>query len=287
MPYNEEATLHAFSEVLKTVARLRGPGGCPWDGEQTHQSLRKFLIEEAYEVMDVLDQIQTPSALNESDLNYAFREEWGDLLLQILLHAEIASESRNDLGFEAIAKTLNEKLIRRHPHVFGEVTVSGTEEVLKNWDQIKKAEKGHTEKLESVFDSIPKSLPPLPRTEKIIGKVTKVGFQWPDLKGPLEKLEEETQELKSALEGADLKDATTRKKVESEIGDVLFSVTNIAYLTKIDAEGALRSTLNKFESRFRHVESRLHEKGSSPAQSTLEEMDHFWDEAKALERGDS
>ena len=284
MPYNEEATLHAFSEVLKTVARLRGPGGCPWDGEQTHQSLRKFLIEETYEVTDVLDRIPAPEALNDPSLNYAFREEWGDLLLQILLHSEIASETRPDLNFAAVAKTLNEKLIRRHPHVFGEVTVSGTEEVLKNWDQIKKAEKGPSSKLESVFDSIPKSLPPLPRTEKIIGKVTKMGFQWPDLKGPLEKLEEEIQELKSALDGADLNDAETRKKVESEIGDVLFSVTNIAYLTKIDAEGALRSTLSKFESRFRHVETRLHEKGSSPAHSTLEEMDRYWDEAKAIER---
>ncbi|NDG85653.1 MAG: nucleoside triphosphate pyrophosphohydrolase, partial [Proteobacteria bacterium] len=264
MPYNEEATLRAFSEVLKTVHRLRAPGGCPWDREQTHQSLRKFLIEETYEVTDVLDRIDSPESLNDADLASAFCEEWGDLLLQILLHAEIATETRPELAFEAIAKTLNKKLIHRHPHVFGETTVAGTEEVLKNWDVLKKQEKGPSKQEESVFDSIPKSLPPLPRTEKIIHKVTKVGFQWPDLTGPLEKLEEEIRELKEALSET----KPDGQKIESEIGDVLFSVANIAYLTKIDAESALRSTLRKFESRFRHVENRLREKGTEPSKST-------------------
>ncbi len=284
MPYNEEATLRAFSEVLRTVARLRGPGGCPWDREQTHHSLRKFLIEETYEVTDVLDRIDDPARLNEPNLHFAFREEWGDLLLQILLHAEIATETNPELGFEAIAKTLNEKLIRRHPHVFGETTVSGTDEVLRNWDELKKKEKKDPTD-GSLFDSIPKSMPPLPRTEKIIAKVTKAGFQWPDLKGPLAKLEEEVSELRSALENADLSDRETRAKVESEIGDVLFSVANVAFLSKINPDEALRSTLNKFESRFRHVENRLRESGKTPESSNLEEMDRHWDEAKRLERG--
>lgn len=284
MHHNEEAILRSFSEVLRTVARLRGPGGCPWDREQTHQSLRPFLIEEAYEVLDVLDRVEKPENLNDDDLRGHFEEEWGDLLLQVLLHAEIAHETRAEVDLGSIARTLNEKLVRRHPHVFGEVKVSGSTEVLKNWDEIKKSEKGAAPKAESILDSIPKSLPPLLRTEKVISKVTKVGFQWPDLQGPLDKLEEEIRELKSALKGADPADITAREQIESEIGDVLFCAANISYLLKMDPEAALRGTLRKFESRFRHVENRLREKGSSPEQSTLEEMDRYWDEAKALER---
>jgi MazG family protein len=284
MPYNHEAALLAFSEVMKTVARLRGPGGCPWDREQTPQSLRKYLIEEAYEVLDVLDRIPDSSALDSPDLSRSFTEEWGDLLLQILLHAEIASETHPEHSLEAMAASLNEKLIRRHPHVFGEVSVSGTEEVLKNWDRIKKEEKGRDPGLTSVFDSIPRSLPPVLRTEKIISKVTKVGFQWPDLTGPLEKLEEEVRELRRELEGKTPIDEVRRAKIESELGDVLFCVCNLAHLTKIDPESALRGTLRRFESRFRHVEKRLHEKGTSPEKVDLAEMDRYWDEAKALER---
>ena len=284
MPYNHEAAVLAFSEVLKTVARLRGPGGCPWDREQTPQSLRKFLIEEAYEVLDVLDQIPNPKALDSPALSYSFKEEWGDVLLQILLHAEIATETHPGLSVEAIAKTLNEKLIRRHPHVFGEVEVNSSAEVLKNWDQIKKQEKGETSVFSSVFDSIPRSLPPLLRADKVISKVTKVGFQWPDLNGPLEKLEEEVCELRRELEDQSPMSETRRAKIEAELGDVLFCVCNLAHLTKIDPESALRHTLLKFESRFRHVEKRLHEKGTSPEKVDLAEMDRYWDEAKALER---
>jgi tetrapyrrole methylase family protein/MazG family protein len=283
-PHNEEAILKSFSEVLRTVARLRGPGGCPWDREQTHQSLRRFLIEEAYEVLEVLDQVERPESLNGSHLRSAFEEEWGDLLLQILLHAEIAHETRPDVDFGSIARTLNEKLVRRHPHVFGEVKVSGSTEVLKNWDQIKKAEKGTIPAPESILDSIPKSLPPLLRTEKVISKVTKVGFQWPDLEGPLAKLEEEIRELRSALQHSNPQDENTRKQIEGEIGDVLFCAANISFLLKMDPEAALRGTLRKFESRFRHVENRLREQGRAPEQSTLEEMDRYWDEAKDLER---
>jgi tetrapyrrole methylase family protein/MazG family protein len=284
MPHNQEAILNSFSEVLQTVARLRGPGGCPWDREQTHQSLRRFLIEEAYEVLEVLDEIEKPEDLNDAHLKSSFEEEWGDLLLQILLHAEIAHETRPEVDLGSIARTLNEKLIRRHPHVFGEVKVSGSTEVLKNWDQIKKTEKRGGAASESILDSIPKSLPPLLRTEKVISKVTKVGFQWPDLEGPLAKLEEEIHELRSALKNVDLQDEATRKQIEGEIGDVLFCAANISYLLKMDPEAALRGTLRKFESRFRHVENRLREQGRSPEQSNLEEMDRFWDEAKAMER---
>ena len=287
MPYNEEAALQSLKSVLNTVYRLRAPGGCPWDQEQTHQSLRPFLLEETYETLEVLDQVNSPESLNDPHLKKAFVEEWGDLLLQILLNAEIASETHSDINLAAVAQTLNEKLIRRHPHVFGEVKVSDSNDVVKNWAEIKKAEKGLTDAPKSTFDGISNGMAPIPRTMKVISKVTKVGFQWPDLKGPTEKLEEEVSELKEALLEKNHQDPKTREKIESEIGDVLFSICNIAHFLKMDPEAALRSTLRKFESRFRHVETRLQEKGSSPEKSNLDEMDHFWDEAKQLERNKS
>lgn len=280
MPYNPESTLKAFESLLHTVYRLRAPQGCPWDREQTHQSLRPYLIEEAYETLEVLDQIRSPADLQNPKTRNAFLEEWGDVLLQILLHAEIASESDARLTAQQIAETLNEKLIRRHPHVFGEVTVAGSQEVVKNWDAIKKAEKAGSSTPNSpasVMDSIPKGMPPLPRTQKLIQKVTKVGFQWPDVTGPTEKLQEEVDELKVAISTDD------RTKIESELGDVLFSVCNIAHFFKIDPEAALRGTLRRFENRFRYVEQGLAKAGKTPETSTLDEMDALWNQAKKQE----
>lgn len=280
MPYNPESTLKAFEALLHTVYRLRAPQGCPWDREQTHQSLRPYLIEEAYETLEVLDQIRSPADLQNPKTRNAFLEEWGDVLLQILLHAEIASESDAQLTAQQIAETLNEKLIRRHPHVFGEVTVAGSQEVVKNWDAIKKAEKAGSSTPNapaSVMDSIPKGMPPLPRTQKLIQKVTKVGFQWPDVTGPTEKLQEEVDELKVAISTDD------RTKIESELGDVLFSVCNISHFFKIDPEAALRGTLRRFENRFRYVEQGLAKAGKTPETSTLDEMDALWNQAKKQE----
>jgi len=287
MAYNEEGTLNAIKELLNTVNRLRAPDGCPWDREQTTQTLRPFLIEEAYETVEVMDQVKSPADLKTPAIQSAFVEEWGDVLLQILLNAEVASETEPTITFEAIAKTLNEKLIRRHPHVFGEVKVSGSADVIKNWDEIKKKEKadantGTSMKPSSVFDKIGAGLPPLVRTMKIIQKVTKAGFQWPDLGGPVDKLQEEVQELKDELKAHAIK--PDLKAVEGEIGDVLFSVCNIASFFKIDPEAALRSTLRKFESRFRFVENGLRERGKTPEQSNLEEMDALWNDAKKVER---
>jgi MazG family protein len=285
MPYNEEHALEALKTLLGTVRKLRSPEGCPWDREQTHQSLRPYLLEETHETLEVLDQVQTPSDLKRPELRRAFVEEWGDVLLQILLHAEIASETEPETDFTAIAKTLEAKLIRRHPHVFGEVQVSGSAEVIQNWAEIKKAEKQPgVSNTGSVFDSIHKGLPPLPRTMKVISKVTKVGFQWPDLAGPLDKLEEEVKELKTALKGGDLKSESLKQEVESELGDLLFCICNIAHFMKIDPEAALRGTLRRFEGRFRHVETRLTENGRAPGEAPLEEMDRYWDEAKAIEK---
>jgi tetrapyrrole methylase family protein/MazG family protein len=283
MPYNEEHAISVIKDLLKTVHRLRAPGGCPWDQEQTHASLKKFLIEETYETIEVLDQIHSPESFNDIRLKKAFIEEWGDVLLQILLNAEVASETHPDISFAEIARGLNDKMIRRHPHVFGETKVSGTEDVLKNWDAIKKDEKG-TAANPSVFDGISAGMPPIARTLKVIQKVTKVGFQWPDLKGPMDKLEEEVAELKEALTHSDLEPDEYLEKIESEIGDILFSVANVASFLKLDPEAALRKTLRKFESRFRFVEDRLREAGKTPATSNLAEMDRHWDEAKKAER---
>jgi MazG family protein len=163
--------------------------------------------------------------------------------------------------------------------------VSGSDDVVKNWAEIKKSEKQQPSGPTSVFDSIPKGLPPLPRTMKVISKVTKVGFQWPDLNGPLDKLEEEVKELRHALASGDLKSDSVKQEVESEIGDLLFCVCNIAHFMKIDPESALRGTLRRFEGRFRHVETRLSENGKAPGEAELEEMDRYWDEAKTLEKG--
>jgi tetrapyrrole methylase family protein/MazG family protein len=288
MPYNEEQTLSVFKNLLKTIHRLRAPGGCPWDRKQTHQSLRPYLIEETYETIEVLDQIQSPQDFQKPELKKAFIEEWGDVLLQILLHAEIASESDSTISMEAIAQQLNDKMIRRHPHVFGETQVEGAEDVVKNWAQIKAAEKASTPETitpetTSVFDTIPKGMPGFQRTMNVIQKVTKVGFQWPDVKGPLEKLQEEVTELTEECHAHPENTVTPveKHKIESELGDVLFSACNIAHFYKLDPETALRNTLRKFESRFRHVEQSLAKEGKSPEQATLEEMDRYWEQAKS------
>ena len=283
MPYNEEQSLIALKDLLKTIHRLRAPGGCPWDQKQTHQSLRPYLVEEAYETMEVLDQIHTTHDIKNPTLQKAFIEEWGDVLLQILLHAEIASETDSAVSFAAIVKQLNDKMIRRHPHVFGSTTVNGADEVVKNWAEIKATEKatgeGGTKLVASAFDGIPNGLPAFPRTMKVIQKVTKVGFQWPDVKGPLEKLQEEVNELNDECSQNSSLHPNV-EKIESELGDVLFSACNIAHFYKIDPEAALRNTLRKFEHRFRFVETELLKQGLTPEQASLAEMDKFWELAK-------
>jgi tetrapyrrole methylase family protein/MazG family protein len=300
MPYNEDQSLAAIKALLKTIHRLRAPGGCPWDRKQTHQSLRPYLIEETYETIEVLDQIQSSDSLRNPAIKKAFVEEWGDVLLQILLHAEIASETDSTITIEAIAQQLNDKMIRRHPHVFGETQVDNAEDVVKNWAQIKAAEKtGGTDQTTvspsssdtvvsapstpSVFDTIPKGMPGFQRTMNVIQKVTKVGFQWPDVKGPLEKLQEEVTELTEECHAHPENTVTPeeKQKIEGELGDVLFSACNIAHFYKLDPETALRNTLRKFESRFRHVETSLAKDGKTPEQATLEEMDRYWEQAKS------
>ncbi len=264
--------------VLRTVHRLRAPGGCPWDRKQTHQSLRPFLIEEAYEVLEILDHLRSRQQLRDPKQTGKFKEELGDLLLQILLHSEIASESRA-FDFGDVANALNDKLVRRHPHVFGKVKVRGATQVLKNWEVIKQAEKKDAgEKRQGVLDGLPRSLPALQRTTRAINKVSRVGFQWPSLKGPIAKLHEELREFEAALKRG------TREQQFEELGDFLFNVCNIAFFLKLDPENALRASLAKFERRFRGVETRLAKRGKKPQESNLREMDQIWNAVKAEEK---
>ncbi len=274
----------ALTKVIETVHRLRAPGGCPWDRKQTHQSLRQYLIEEAYEVLDVLDEIDTTETLKTERIKAAFREELGDLLMQVLLHSEMTREA-GAFDFYDVAAALDEKLIRRHPHVFGDVKATDAESAVSTWEKQKAKEKAD-KKEASVLDGVPKGLPALQRAARTIEKVTRVGFQWPDLNGPMDKLEEELEELKVEIRELEKShgDEAMREKVAGELGDLFFSLCNVAYLMKISPEDSLRGTLHKFETRFKHIERRLKAEGRSPEQSTLEEMDRYWNEAKKIER---
>lgn len=274
---------NALLHLIETVKRLRDPGGCPWDREQTHQSLRPYLLEETHEVLEVLDRVDSAETLKDPAIRDAFREELGDLLMQVLIHAQMASEV-GAFDFIDVARTLDEKLVRRHPHVFGDEKANTADEAFKNWEKRKTIEKVAKKKDASCLDGVPQALPALLRAQRVIEKVTKVGFQWQDMKGPLAKVDEELSELKAEI----LKPGgANQTKLEAELGDVLFTLANVAYLQGIQPEDALRTTLERFGRRFRHVEKKLREQGRTPEQSTLEEMDRFWGEAKNLEEGQS
>ena len=235
--------------MIETVHRLRAPGGCPWDRAQTHQSLRPYLIEEAYEVLDIVDQIHTSEDLKKDKIRIPFREELGDLLMQVMIHSEMASEV-GAFDVTEVAQELNAKLIRRHPHVFGDDKATTADEALLNWEKQKAKEKK-----DSVLAGMPKGLPSLQKASRTIEKVSKVGFQWKDLQGPAEKLEEELGELKQEINAfQNTQDPAQQEKLKSrisaELGDVLFSLCNIAYFLKISPEDSLREMLDRFETRF-------------------------------------
>ncbi|MCL5102915.1 MAG: nucleoside triphosphate pyrophosphohydrolase [Armatimonadetes bacterium] len=256
----EDRIPEEFAKLVEAIARLRGPGGCPWDREQTHLSLKKYAIEETYEVVEAIDS-GDPAKLED---------ELGDFILQALLHAQIASESGQfDIG--DVCRTIREKLIRRHPHVFADVEVSGVDDVLHNWEQIKRAEYEHRK---SVLDGVPKSLPALMRAAKISKKAAKTGFDWPDVQAIIGKLKEETAELEEAVERADF------DEIKDELGDLLFTLVNIARFQHIDPEEALRDMLVKFIYRFNKIEEKARQTGREISDMTLEEMDEVWESAK-------
>lgn len=252
-----------FAGLVHVVARLRGPGGCPWDREQTHETLRPFLLEEAYEVLD---------AINTGD-DVKLCEELGDVLLQVVLHAQLASEEGR-FDIQDVVSQQCEKLVRRHPHVFGDLQVADSAEVLRNWERIKAEENRHAPK-ESVMDGVIPSLPALVFAMEVSKRAVKVGFEWPDLQGVLEKFREEQQELAEAIAQGD------RARIEAEIGDLLFTLVNIARHLKVDAEQALHAMVRRFIVRFQQMEALAREQGKPLEQLTLEEWDRLWETAKS------
>ncbi len=246
-------------KLVRVMKRLRGENGCPWDHEQTHESLKPYLLEETYEVLEAID-IQDDGEL---------AEELGDLLLQIVFHAQIASEKRT-FTIDDVARKIVVKLKRRHPHVFGKTKVGGSDEVLKNWEQIKKDEG----KL-SVLAGVPEHLPALLKARRVQEKAKRVGFDWDSIDGAFEKILEEVKELKDAA--AEM----NKKKIEDEFGDILFSIVNISRFLGIDAESSLRKTINKFKKRFQYIESVVEKRGGEPLNNySIHEMDELWEEAK-------
>ena len=253
--YKDSYDVKDLEEIVRI---LRAPGGCPWDAEQTHQSIRRNFLEEAYEAAEAIDE-ESPEHL---------KEELGDVLLQVVFHARMEQEEgRFDL--DAVADGVCKKLIYRHPHVFGDVSVSGTGEVLSNWEELKRKEKGQATNPDAL-ESVARSLPALWRAEKVQKKAQKAGFDWPDVSGALDKLSEELEELKVA--------AAQGTNVAEELGDLLFSAVNVSRFLKVDCEDALNQATDKFIDRFRKVEEQA---GARPmTEMTLDELDQLWERAK-------
>lgn len=252
----------SFATLVATVTKLRGPNGCPWDRAQTHASLRRYLLEETYEVLEALD---------EGDQG-RLAEELGDLLLQIVLHAQIAGEAGHFTIADVIAG-INEKMYRRHPHVFGSGQAHTPEEVMVNWRKIKQKEKGEDR---SLLAGIPRALPALARAQKIQERAAAVNFDWPDIEGVWEKLREEAEELRQAAESG------RQQEVEKELGDLLFAAVNLARFLGVDAEEALRRSTDSFARRFSYMEERCRREGRTMEELRPEELDSLWEEAKAL-----
>ncbi len=255
-----------FARFVELIARLRAPGGCPWDREQTHETVKPMTIEEAYEVAH---------AIEEGD-DEELAGELGDLLLQVVFHASIAEE-RGAFRLKGVIERVADKMVRRHPHVFGDDDAATSGEVLRNWEAIKAQERAAKGKEDaSMLDSVHKGLPAVMEAFQMTTKVSRVGFDWKEADGALAKLDEEALELREAIAAK-----TDAAKVAEEVGDLLFVAVNVARLTGVDPESALKAANRKFRRRFRHVEDRLRAEGRQPADSTLEEMDRLWDEAKA------
>ncbi len=253
-------------DLIKIMRLLRAPGGCPWDSAQTHQSIKKNLIEETYEVIE---------AINKDD-KVLLCEELGDLLMQVVFHS-VMEEEEGNFDFNKVADGICKKLIERHPHIFADVNVNGVDDVLTNWDAIKMKTKGQKKTSDSM-KSIPRELPALMRATKIQKKAADAGFDWDDVSGAVDKLYEEIGELKQAIENRD--EANTSE----ELGDLLFSAVNVSRFVKVDAEEALTASSDKFLSRYLDVERLAQERNIDMKQSSIEILDELWDEAKKIEK---
>jgi tetrapyrrole methylase family protein/MazG family protein len=267
-----------FEQLVQLMARLRAPDGCPWDRKQTHESLKPYLLEETYEVLETIDRRET----------ILLREELGDLLLQILFHAQIGAEA-GTFTIDEIMERLTEKLIRRHPHVFGGPQTSenpaDAEEVVTRWEEIKRRERQAAGQPDSLLNGVPKTLPALLRAFQLQARASRVGFDWPHngegIEQMLGKIEEEIRELREALGGGSGDRKRDQQQVEAELGDVLFALVNVARVIKVNPEEALRQAANRFADRFHYIETQAARAGRSLGDMTLKEMDVLWNEAKA------
>lgn len=253
---------YRISDLLQIMRILRGEGGCPWDREQTHQSIRRNFIEETYEVVEAIDNGDTALLL----------EELGDVLLQVVFHTQMEAE-QGAFSFDDVCDGICKKLILRHPHIFGDVTAETPDEVLKNWDEIKKQEKGQKTQSDAVR-SVPKTLPALMRGAKVQQRAAKTGFDYPDLSDALGDLESELAELKEAISGGD------RAAVDEEFGDLLFSCVNVSRFLHLDAEESLTRSTEKFIRRFSEVEKLAEQNGADMKTASLDELNQLWAQAK-------
>lgn len=254
-----------FNRLLAIMHRLRAPGGCPWDAEQTHESLKRYLLEECYEVIEAID----------SGDDHLLTEELGDLMLQPVFHAAIAEE-RGSFTIRDVLTAICDKLERRHPHVFGDLEIKTSDEQVANWEKIKQGEK-QAERT-SAISGVPPHLPALLKAHKVTEKAARVGFDWPDVDGVFAKVIEELREFEETMAEGD------QARMEAELGDLLFAIVNLGRFLRLDPEEALRKTIDRFGRRFRHVEETLHRQGRTMQESSLELMDQIWEEAKRMEQ---
>jgi len=257
-----------FDSLLSVMARLRGEGGCPWDREQTRESLKPYLIEEAYEALEAIDEGSTDHIM----------EELGDVLFQVVFHSQVASE-QGEFSMADLLARLRDKMVRRHPHVFGDGAVSNAEEALSQWERIKRGERGPEGEPRSALEGVPRSLPALIRAQRLQVKAGRIGFDWPDWSGAWAKVREEVLELdRAAAEG-------NAGQVREELGDLLFSIVNAARLLDVDAEDCLRQAAEKFTRRFREVEAAMRATGRTVGEASLRELDQAWEGVKSREPG--
>jgi MazG family protein len=265
----------SFDELINVMRRLRAPGGCPWDAEQTYASLSQYLLEEAYETFDAIQHATATGDIEN------LKEELGDLLLQVVFHSTIGTE-RSEFTIDDVAVGVTKKLIFRHPHVFGDGKLEKAQDVLDNWDTLKTIERKASGKVEnpkgSILEDVPIHFPGLLEALKLTKRAAKVGFDWPDIEQVLNKAEEEIAELREAL-----KEGET-KNIEEEIGDLLFVIVNLARQLDVEPETALKRTNRKFRNRFRYIEDQIKDKGGNIDEADLGEMDDLWDQAKASEK---
>ncbi|HZI50529.1 MAG TPA: nucleoside triphosphate pyrophosphohydrolase [Terriglobia bacterium] len=261
-----------FEKLVQIMATLRGPDGCPWDKQQDRNTLKPMLVEETYEVLEAIDN-------NDAE---GLSEELGDLLLHIVFQAQLGKEDRS-FDIDRVIDGICDKLVRRHPHVFGNDTASSPEEVIKNWEAIKAQEKtkklkDRTPEQRSLLEGIPSKLPAIHEAHQISSRAARVGFEWPDIEGVFDKLAEETHELREAMTGPE---DSRQSRLEDEIGDILFVIVNLARFLKIDCESALKRANRKFKTRFQFMEAELARAGKNLETTSLDEMESLWQKAKS------